>query len=46
MMGVGLAGIEAVNFDIIFKIMLYWVLTVPVAAVTCMMLFHIFEFIF
>ena len=46
-MGVGLArGIEAVNFDIIFKIMLYWVLTVPVAAVTCMMLFHIFEFIF
>ena len=46
-MGVGLArGIEAVNFNIIFKIMLYWVLTVPVAAVTCMVLFNIFEFIF
>jgi PiT family inorganic phosphate transporter len=44
-MGVGLArGIEAVNFSIIFKIMLYWVLTVPVAAVTCMVLFHILEF--
>ncbi len=46
-MGVGLArGIEAVNFSIIFKIMLYWVLTVPVAAVTCMILFNVFEFIF
>jgi PiT family inorganic phosphate transporter len=46
-MGVGLArGIEAVNFSIIFKIMLYWVLTVPVAAVTCMVLFNLFEFIF
>lgn len=44
-MGVGLArGIEAVNFGIIFKIMLYWVLTVPVAAVTCMILFNILEF--
>jgi PiT family inorganic phosphate transporter len=44
-MGVGLArGIEAVNFSIIFKIMLYWVLTVPVAAITCMVLFHILEF--
>ena len=41
-MGVGLArGIEAVNFSIIFKIMLYWVLTVPVAAATCMILFKI-----
>jgi PiT family inorganic phosphate transporter len=44
-MGVGLArGIEAVNFNIIFKIMLYWVLTVPVAAVTCMILYNILEF--
>lgn len=41
-MGVGLArGFEAVNFGIIFKIMLYWVLTVPVAAVTCMALFKL-----
>ncbi len=40
-MGVGLArGFEAVNFGIIFKIMLYWVLTVPVAAFTCMGIFQ------
>ncbi len=46
-MGVGLArGLEAVNFSIIFKIMLYWVLTVPVAAATCMILFKILEVIF
>ena len=39
-MGVGLArGFEAVNFSIILKIMLYWVLTVPVAAFTCMGIF-------
>lgn len=45
-MGVGLArGIEAVNFSIILKIMLYWVLTVPVAAGTCMILFKILELI-
>ena len=44
-MGVGLArGFEAVNFGIIFKIMLYWILTVPVAALTCMALFKILEF--
>ncbi|MCD6586399.1 MAG: hypothetical protein J7K96_11605 [Desulfobacteraceae bacterium] len=43
-MGGGLArGIEAVNFGIIFKIMLYRVLTVPVAAITCMILFKILE---
>jgi len=39
-MGVGLArGFEAVNFGIIFQIMLYWVLTVPVAALTCIGIF-------
>lgn len=39
-MGVGLArGFEAVNFGIILQIMLYWVLTVPVAAFTCMGIF-------
>ncbi len=43
-MGVGLArGIEAVNFRIIFQIMIYWVLTVPVAAVTSMLLFKILQ---
>ena len=41
-MGVGLArGFEAVNFRIIFQIMIYWVLTVPAAAVTSMILFKI-----
>jgi PiT family inorganic phosphate transporter len=41
-MGVGLArGIEAVDFRIIFQIMIYWVLTVPAAAVTSMVLYKI-----
>ena len=44
-LGVGLArGFEAVNFGIIFQIMLYWILTVPVAALTCMALYKILEF--
>jgi PiT family inorganic phosphate transporter len=38
-MGVGLArGIEAVNFRIVLQIMLYWVLTVPAAALTSMII--------
>jgi PiT family inorganic phosphate transporter len=46
-MGVGLArGLEAVNFRIIFKIMVYWVLTVPVAAATSMALFVLLRWIF
>ncbi|CAB5079311.1 Probable low-affinity inorganic phosphate transporter [Olavius algarvensis associated proteobacterium Delta 3] len=41
-MGVGLArGLEAVNFRIIFQIMVYWVLTVPAAALTSMTLYKI-----
>lgn len=41
-LGVGLAGgIEAVNFGIVFQIMLYWVLTVPAAAITSMVIFKI-----
>jgi PiT family inorganic phosphate transporter len=41
-MGVGVArGMEAVNFRIVLLIMLYWVLTVPAAAVTSMLLFWI-----
>jgi PiT family inorganic phosphate transporter len=44
-LGVGLArGIEAVNFSIVFKIMLYWILTVPAAAVTSMAIFKILQF--
>ena len=47
-LGVGFArGIEAVNLSIIFKIMLYWVLTVPIAAITSMIIFKILQtFIF
>jgi len=45
-LGVGLAhGFEAVNFRIILQIMLYWVLTVPVAAVTSMVIFKILQYI-
>jgi PiT family inorganic phosphate transporter len=41
-MGVGVArGMEAVNFRIVLQIMLYWVLTVPAAAITSMLLFWI-----
>ncbi|MFO7971059.1 MAG: inorganic phosphate transporter [Desulfobacterales bacterium] len=44
-LGVGLArGIEAVNFGIVFKIMLYWVLTVPAPAPTSMVIFKILQF--
>jgi len=43
-MGVGLArGLEAVNFRIIFQIMLYWVLTVPAAAFTSMILYKVLK---
>jgi PiT family inorganic phosphate transporter len=46
-MGVGLArGLEAVNFRIIFEIILYWVLTVPAAALTSMAVFKILTYIF
>ncbi len=45
-MGVGLArGLEAVNFRIVLKIMLYWVLTVPAAAITSMAIFCLLKLI-
>ncbi len=45
-LGVGIAkGIEAVNFRIVFQIMIYWVLTVPASAVTSMIIFKILEWI-
>jgi PiT family inorganic phosphate transporter len=45
-LGVGLArGIEAVNFSIVFKIMLYWIVTVPVSALTSMAIFKILQVI-
>ena len=35
--GVGLAGgVDAVDFRVVGKICLYWVITLPVAAITCM----------
>jgi PiT family inorganic phosphate transporter len=46
-LGVGLArGMEAINFGIVIKIMVYWVLTVPAAALTSMIIFKILQFIF
>ncbi len=42
--GVGLArGIEAVNFGIIVKIMIYWVLTVPASALTSVVIYKILQ---
>lgn len=46
-MGVGLArGLEAVNFRIIFQIVIYWVLTVPAAALTSIVIFKVLEYFF
>jgi PiT family inorganic phosphate transporter len=43
-LGVGLArGMEAVNFRIIFQIIIYWVMTVPAAALTSMVIFKILQ---
>lgn len=45
-MGVGLArGIAAVNFRVMLQIVLYWLLTVPAAAMTSMVLFKLLEVI-
>ena len=45
-LGVGLAGgIEAVNFGIVFQIMIYWVLTVPAAAVTSVIIFKLLQLV-
>jgi len=45
-LGVGLArGVEAVNFGIIYRIVLYWILTVPAAALTSMVIFKILQII-
>jgi PiT family inorganic phosphate transporter len=43
-LGVGLArGLEAVNMGIILRIVLYWVLTVPAAAITSMIIYKILD---
>jgi PiT family inorganic phosphate transporter len=45
-LGVGIArGIEAVNFRVVIQIMIYWVLTVPAAALTSMLIFKLLEMI-
>jgi PiT family inorganic phosphate transporter len=45
--GVGLAGgVEAVNFRVVWKIFLYWLVTLPVSAVSCMIFYKILEAIF
>jgi len=45
-MGVGIArGMEAVNFRIVLQIMLYWILTVPAAALTSMIIFKLLSLI-
>ena len=45
-LGVGLArGLDAVNFGIVFRIILYWILTVPAAALTSMVLFYFLNII-
>jgi len=45
-LGVGLArGIEAVNLGIVYRIIVYWVLTVPAAAITSMLIFKVLNII-
>ena len=45
-LGVGFAGgIEAVNITVVFRIILYWILTVPAAAVTSIMIFMLLKLI-
>ncbi|MBU1001757.1 MAG: inorganic phosphate transporter [Proteobacteria bacterium] len=42
--GVGLArGFKAVNFNVLGKIVLYWVLTVPIAAFTSIVIFQVLK---
>ncbi len=45
--GVGLArGFSAVDFGVLFRIVIYWVLTIPIAAFTSIILFNILSAIF
>lgn len=45
--GVGLAGgLAAVDFKVVWKIMLYWVITLPLAALPTMLIFKILKMIF
>ncbi len=43
--GVGLArGFSAVDFRVLGRIVLYWVLTVPIAALTCIVIYKLLSF--
>lgn len=45
--GVGLArGFSAVNFKVLFRIVGFWILTVPIAAFTSIVIFQILKWIF
>lgn len=45
--GVGLArGFAAVDFRVLGKIVLYWVLTIPIAALSCVIILTILRFLF
>ena len=45
--GVGLArGLQALDIGVLWKIMLYWVITVPVAAATCAIIYSILTAIY
>lgn len=45
--GVGLArGIAAVDFRVVFKICAYWVITLPISALSCMIFYKILHAIF
>jgi PiT family inorganic phosphate transporter len=45
--GVGLArGFGAVDFRVLYKIVLYWVLTVPIAAITSIVIFQLLRWSF
>ena len=45
--GVGLAGgVGAVDFRVVWKICVYWLITLPVAALTCVVLYKLLEAVF
>ncbi|MDX9788511.1 MAG: inorganic phosphate transporter [Desulfobacterales bacterium] len=45
-LGVGMArGMEALNLRLVYEIALYWLLTLPAAAGTCMVIYKILQFI-
>jgi PiT family inorganic phosphate transporter len=45
-LGVGIArGMEALNLRLVYEIVFYWLLTLPAAALTCMGIYKILQFI-